>query len=80
MDLPVIDHINKYHFLSIDKTRACVDKKIPYLEELMSNLTAVKEDKILSKSLEMGKDKDKVQSVDRSKVRMELICDGYNAH
>ena len=55
MDLSVIDPIDKAHFLSIEKTQACIDTKIPYLEELMSNLPVVKEDKIMKKRLAKGK-------------------------
>ena len=77
MNLPVIDYINKDHFLSIDKT-----PRSPTLEELMSNIPTVKEDITMNKGLAIGKgkDKDKVQRFDRPKVRMEVICDGCNAN
>ena len=42
MDLPVIDPLYRAYFLSIDKTQAYIDTKIPYLEELMSNIPALK--------------------------------------
>ena len=57
MDLPVIDHLDKYHLLSIENTRACIDTNILYIEELMRNLSAVKEDKIIKKKIAMGKEK-----------------------
>ena len=50
------------------------------MEELMRNIPAVKEDTILKKGLAIGKDKEKGRRFDRSRVRMELICDGCNAH
>ena len=80
MDLPVIYPLDKAHFLSIDNTRAYIDTKSLSLEEPMSNLPAVKEDEIMKKRLAKGKDKEKGQRFDMSKVRMELICDGCNAH
>ena len=80
MDLPMIDPLDKDNFLSIDKTRSYIDTKGPSLEELVINLPAVKEDTIMKKRLAKGKDKDKGRIFDRSKVRMELICDGCNAH
>ena len=80
MDLPVINHLYKAHYLSIDNTQAYIDTDIRSLEELMSNLPAVNEDTIMKKSLVIGKDKDKDkgQIFDRFKVRMELIYDGSN--
>ena len=51
--LTVIDHIDKAHFLSINKTRAYIDTKILSLEEIMSNLPAVNEDNIMKKRLTM---------------------------
>ena len=45
------DYINKAHLLSINKTRAYIDKNSPSLEELTSNLPAVKEDTITNKKL-----------------------------
>ena len=76
----MVDPIDKTHFLSIDKTRAYIDTKSPSLEELMGDLPGVKEDTIMDKRLAKGKDKDKGRRFDRPKVRMELICDGCNAH
>ena len=73
MGLTVIDHIDKAHFLSINKTRAYIDTKILSLEEIMSNLPAMKEDNIMKKRLIMVKDKYKGQIFDRSKVRIELF-------
>ena len=35
---------------------------------------------MLKKMLARGKNKDKGKNFDRSKVQMELICDGCNAH
>ena len=74
------DPLEKAHLLSIDKTRAYIDKNSPSLEELMSNLPVVKEDTITKKMLEKGKDKDKGRIFDSSKVQMDLIYDGCNAH
>ena len=45
------DPLEKAHLLSIDKTRAYIDKNSPSLEELTSNLPAVKEDTIMNKNL-----------------------------
>ena len=59
MDIPVIKPLEKAHFCSIDKTRAYIDTKSPSLQELMSNLPAVKEDTITKKRLGKGKEKDK---------------------
>ena len=73
MDLPVIETLDKANFLCINKTRDYIDTMIPYLEELMINLPAVKNNKILNKRLANGKDKNKGRIFDRSKVRMELI-------
>ena len=73
MGLTVIDHIDKAHFLSINKTRAYIDTKITSLEEIMSNIPAVKEDTIMKKRLIMVKDKYKGHIFDRSKVRIELF-------
>ena len=73
MGLTVIDHIDKAHFLSINKTRAYIDTKIPSLEEIISNLPAVKEDTIMEKRLTMVKDKYKGHIFDWSKVRIELF-------
>ena len=74
----MIDHLNKARFFSIDKTWAYIDIRSPSIEEIMVNLLDVKEDTILKKRLAMVKYKDKGQSFDRYKVRMELICDGCN--
>ena len=76
----MIDPLDKSHFLSINKTRAYIDTKIPSLDELTSNLSDVKEDTIMKKRLAKGKEKDKGRIFDRSKVQIELICDGCNAH
>ena len=45
----------------------------------MSNIPAVNEDKIMNKRLAKGKENYKGRSSDRSKVRMELICDDFNS-
>ena len=76
----MINHLDKAHFLSIDKTRAYIDTKSPSLEELMRNIPAVKEDTIMKKRLSMGNHNEKGRRFDRSKVRMEFICDSFNAH
>ena len=55
----MINHLDKAHFLSINKTQAYIDTKIPSIEELVSNIHAVKEDTILKKRLAMGKYKNK---------------------
>ena len=44
----------------------------------MRNLPDMKDDIIMKKRIAMGKDKDKGRRFDRSKVQVELICDGYN--
>ena len=81
VDLFTIDRPSRHdNFLSINRTQAYIDTKIPSLEELMRNIINVKEDKILNKRLSKEKDKDKVQRFDRSKVQMDLICDGCNYH
>ena len=80
MDSPIIDPLDKANFLSINKTRAYIDTKSLSLEEMMSNLPDVKEDVILKKILAKGKEKYKGQSFDKTKIQMELICDGCNAH
>ena len=80
MDLPVIGHLDKAQFISIDNTRAYIDTNSPSLEELTINLPETKEDKIIKKRLAMRKDKYRGRRFDRSKVRMELICDGFNAY
>ena len=54
MDLPVIELLNKAHLLSINKTRAYIDKNITSLEELMRNLPAVKEDTTMKKMIAKG--------------------------
>ena len=59
MHLPVIDPINKAHFLYIDKKRAYIDTESPSLEELMRNIPSVKKDIILNKRLAKGNDKEK---------------------
>ena len=64
----MIDHLNKAHLLSIDKTPDYTETKIPSLEELMINLPIVREYTIMKKILSKGKDKDKGKSFDRSKV------------
>ena len=46
----------------------------------MRNIPALKEDTILKKRLAKLKDWDKGRSFDMSKVKMELICNGCNAH
>ena len=46
----------------------------------MSNIPAVKEDTILNKRLAKGKENYKGRSFDRSKVRIQLICDDCNDH
>ena len=68
MYLPVIDPLEKAHFLSIEKTQAYIDTKSPSLEELMNNIPFVREDKIMKKRLAKGKEKYKRQSFDSSKV------------
>ena len=68
IDLLVISNLNKDNLLSIYKTRAYIDTKRPCLEELMRNLPDVKEDTIMKKTIAMGKDNDKGQNFDRSKV------------
>ena len=78
MDLAVMGHLKKASLLSIDKTQYYIYRNSPSLEELMSNLPAVKEDTILNKNLVMGKNKEKGRSFDRSKFWMELICDACN--
>ena len=80
MYLPVIDPLDKAHLFSIDKTWSYIYTMGLSLEELMSNLPAVKEDTIMKKNLAKGKEKDKGRSFDRSNVQMELICDGCNTH
>ena len=55
----MIDHLSNACFLSIYKTRAYIDTKSPSLQELMSNLPAMKEDAITKKRLGKGKEKDK---------------------
>ena len=69
----VIDHLDKAHFLSINNTRAYIDTKIPSLEEIMSNLPAMKEDTIKRKRLTMVNYKYKGHIFDRYKVRIELF-------
>ena len=59
MELLVVDPLDKAHLSLIDETRAYIDKITPSLEELMSNLPSVKEDKITNKSLAKGNYKDK---------------------
>ena len=76
MHLPVIDALNKGLILYIDKKRAYSDTKSPYIEELRINLPSVKENTIINKRFTKGNDKYKERSFDRSKVQMELICDG----
>ena len=76
----MIGHLDKDHFLYIDKAQAYIDTKRPYLEELMINIPDMKGDKITKKRLAMGKSRDKGRIFDRSKIRIELICDGCNAH
>ena len=76
----MISHIYRNHFLSIDKTRAYIDTEILSLKGLMRNIPSMKEDTNLKKGLTKGKYKDKGQRFDMSKVQMELICYGYNAH
>ena len=41
MDLPIIDPINKDHFLSYDKTRLYIHYKKPSVCKIMSNLPSV---------------------------------------
>ena len=76
----MIDPLDKARGLSSEKTRAYIDTKSSSLEDLMSNIPSKKEDTILKKRLAKGKYKDKGRSFDRYKVRMEIICDGCNAH
>lgn len=76
----MVDPTNRVHFLSYDRTQSYIDTKSPSVEELMSNLPTVKEDTNQKEMLAKSKVKDKSRSVDRSKVRMELICDRYGAH
>ena len=52
MELLVVDPLDKAHLLLIDETRAYINKITPSLEELMSNLPSVKEDKITNKVLQ----------------------------
>ena len=54
IDLLVISNLNKDNLLSIYKTRAYIDTKIPSLEEMTSNLPAVKEDTIMNKMIAKG--------------------------
>ena len=42
MDLPVIDHLDKAHLLSTNKTQVYIDTKSPSLEEPMRNIPDVK--------------------------------------
>ena len=55
----MIGHLDKDHFLSIDKAQAYIDTKSPYLEELMINIPDMKGDTITKKRLAMGKSRDK---------------------
>ena len=71
MYLPLIDPIDKDHFLSNNKSRDYIDTKSMSLEELMSNISAVKEDTIIRKRLAKGKYKVKGRSFNSSKVLME---------
>ena len=59
MYLPVMEPLEKDHFLSINKTQAYIDTNSPYLDEPMSNLPTVKENTILNKRLTKGKYKDR---------------------
>ena len=76
----MIDHIEKAHFISIENKWAYIDTKIPPVEELTRNIPSVKEGTIMKKRLAKGKDNDKGRIFGRSKVRLELICDGCNNH
>ena len=64
----MIDHLEKAHFLSIDKTRAYIDTNSPSLEELIRNIPAMKDDTIMNKRLVIGKYKYKGSIFDRSRV------------
>ena len=80
MNLPLIEPLSKSYFLSVNKTRAYIDTTISSQEKIMINLPTVKGGTIIKKNIAKGKYKDKVQSFDRSEVRMKLICDACNYH
>ena len=71
----MIYHLDKTHFLPIDKTRAYIDTNILSLYELMINIPAVNEDTITNRMLAKGKYKDNGRIFDRCKLQMELIFD-----
>lgn len=73
MDLPIINPINKVHFLSYDETRLYIDNKKPSVSEFVSKLYSINEVISKTKRLSIGKEKDKGKMFNISKVRILLI-------